>query len=314
MNSSTMVSIITVVQNSERYVKDTIDSVLRQTHEAWELIVVDNGSTDSSLNIANSYADADNRIHVIPMEKSSPSRCKNFGLKNSSESSVYVCFLNTEDLLEPRAIDHLVSLADINNLATGANGNARFIDSSGRPAKMGDSEITDRLRLTVSNGKITTVESNRPTTFECFVVRNYIPFSGAAILRKSVVVEMEGFDERLAPCDDWYLYTQMCRRGPIRFLDETVLQHRLGALTHESDPRVIRNSEILMRRKIALSKNNTTDQAIVAETVFRQWQRYYIKKKLQNARKAITAGKVIVAAKNLGYTVKPIVSLMKGRP
>lgn len=65
MNNSNYISIGIPFYNAEKYLEDAICSVLAQTHEYWELILVDDGSTDNSLSIANKYADNDHRIRVI---------------------------------------------------------------------------------------------------------------------------------------------------------------------------------------------------------------------------------------------------------
>lgn len=65
MNNFSYISIGIPFYNAEKYLEDAICSVLAQTHEFWELILVDDGSTDNSLDIANKYAQLDSRIRVI---------------------------------------------------------------------------------------------------------------------------------------------------------------------------------------------------------------------------------------------------------
>lgn len=67
-----MVSIIMPVYNSEKFVSEAIESVLNQSYKNWELLIVNDGSTDQSPKIINDYAEKDSRIRVFPyLEKRS---------------------------------------------------------------------------------------------------------------------------------------------------------------------------------------------------------------------------------------------------
>ena len=63
-NKNDLVSIITPLYNGERFVSTTIDSVLAQTYSYWEMIIVNDGSTDHSAEIVQSYVDKDSRIKL----------------------------------------------------------------------------------------------------------------------------------------------------------------------------------------------------------------------------------------------------------
>ena len=60
-----MVSVIMPVYNGEKYLKQSIESVIQQTYKDWELIIVNDCSTDNSRNIMQSYADTDSRIRIV---------------------------------------------------------------------------------------------------------------------------------------------------------------------------------------------------------------------------------------------------------
>ena len=67
--SKPLVSVVMAVHNNERYIAESIDGVLEQTYKNWELIVVDDASTDDSLKIARKYASEDSRIRTICLEE-----------------------------------------------------------------------------------------------------------------------------------------------------------------------------------------------------------------------------------------------------
>lgn len=96
-----MVSIITPCYNAERYISETINSVLKQTYDDWEMIIVDDCSTDNSATIIQGYAKKDNRIKYLKTSapSGSPAIPRNIGLDNAKGE--YVAFLDADDLWLP---------------------------------------------------------------------------------------------------------------------------------------------------------------------------------------------------------------------
>ena len=84
-----MTSIIIPCYNVERYVGRTIDSVIRQTNEDWEIIAVDDGSSDETLKVLRSYSERDDRISIFSKENGGVSSARNFGLSKSSGDWIY---------------------------------------------------------------------------------------------------------------------------------------------------------------------------------------------------------------------------------
>ena len=78
-----MISVIIPIYNSEKYLSKCISSVLEQTYKDLELILVDDGSTDNSLNICNDFAERDSRIVVVHQKNAGVSAARNNGLKNA---------------------------------------------------------------------------------------------------------------------------------------------------------------------------------------------------------------------------------------
>ena len=96
------ISIIMPVYNAENYLADAINSVLSQTFTDFELILVDDGSTDSSPEICNSYAEKDSRIVVLHKANGGICDARNAGLKIAKGK--YVGFMDNDDFLEPDAL------------------------------------------------------------------------------------------------------------------------------------------------------------------------------------------------------------------
>ncbi|MEC7754761.1 glycosyltransferase family 2 protein [uncultured Roseivirga sp.] len=107
--STNLVSIITPVFNREADLPLTIRSVLNQTHSNWELLLVDDGSTDNSLNIVRLFSSQDHRIHSIRRDDSLPkgaSACRNIGIDRAKGD--FIMFLDSDDLLAQSCLEHRV--------------------------------------------------------------------------------------------------------------------------------------------------------------------------------------------------------------
>ena len=91
----TRISIIMPVYNCEEYLKESIDSVLKQTMQEWELLCVDDGSTDRSADILREYAKKDSRIHVFTQQNQGAGPARNLGLQNAQGE--FVSFLDADD-------------------------------------------------------------------------------------------------------------------------------------------------------------------------------------------------------------------------
>ena len=126
-----LVSIIVPVYNAERFLKDTINTILNQTYKNWELILVDDCSTDKSVNIINKYSKKDKRINLVKNKVNSKAAVsRNNGIKKSSGR--YLCFLDADDLWDKQKLEKQVSFMKNNNCAFSFTG-YEFADKDGNP-------------------------------------------------------------------------------------------------------------------------------------------------------------------------------------
>lgn len=107
--ANAQISIIVAIFNSEKYLKQCIESILRQNFKDFELILVDDGSNDSSLSICNQYAESDKRVKVIHQENSGQVKARKVGLR--AAVGEYVFFVDSDDWLQPRALEVVCSEA-----------------------------------------------------------------------------------------------------------------------------------------------------------------------------------------------------------
>ena len=105
-NEKILVSIIVPIYGVEKYIASCIDSILNQTYENFELILVDDGSPDKSGVICEKYAISDKRIKVFHKENGGLSDARNYGL--SYANGEYVTFIDSDDLVEKNFLKYHV--------------------------------------------------------------------------------------------------------------------------------------------------------------------------------------------------------------
>lgn len=108
-----MISIILPAYNAERYITECIDSVLNQTFQNWELIIVDDGSTDKTESIAEEYSTKNSKIKYYRITNGGVSNARNFGL--SKAGGEYVFFLDADDFLEKGCLENAIKASTENN-------------------------------------------------------------------------------------------------------------------------------------------------------------------------------------------------------
>lgn len=100
------VSIIIPVYNNENYISQCIESVENQTYKNYEIIIIDDGSTDDSLKLCKKFEKRNDKIKVISINNGGVSNARNIGIKNASGD--YVCFIDSDDYVMPTYIESLI--------------------------------------------------------------------------------------------------------------------------------------------------------------------------------------------------------------
>lgn len=120
MGINDTISILVPVYNVSKYIKQCIESVISQTYPYWELVLVDDGSTDESPTICDNFVNKDSRIKVIHKKNGGLASARNAGLENASGS--WIMMLDGDDWISPYALQKSID--------TAYNHNADFIKFS----------------------------------------------------------------------------------------------------------------------------------------------------------------------------------------
>ena len=116
-NMKNLISIITASYNYENYIKETIESVQAQTYKDWEMIIVDDGSTDNSVDVIKSYVEKDSRIKLFQHEN-----CQNKGLCESLKLGItksqgdWLIILESDDTIVNTYIEEKLKIINENKV------------------------------------------------------------------------------------------------------------------------------------------------------------------------------------------------------
>jgi glycosyltransferase involved in cell wall biosynthesis len=227
-----LVSAIIPNYNYARYVGEAVESALGQTYPNIEVIVVDDGSTDNSLEVLEQYRD---RIKIIDQKNSGVCVARNRGVAESAGE--YIAFLDADDVWLPEKIEKQVekfaSGKDLGLVHVGVID----IDASG-------DELATHL-----NG----MEGDVAAELMMFEKAVILGGGSGVMIPRPVFDEVEGFDESLSTSADWDLYFRISSAFSVGFIGEPLLRYRLhGSNMHSNVARMER--EMLSAYEKAFSR------------------------------------------------------------
>ena len=184
-----IVSIIIPNYNKAKYLSETIYSVLNQSYQNWELIIVDDGSLDNSIELINSFVEKDDRIKLFQRNRlpKGGSTCRNIGIENANGK--YILFLDSDDLLISTTIENrIIIIQSDERLDFVVSSMGTFYE------KIGDSESTWIPSKNIHLKKILAHE---------------LPWSiMQPIWRKGFLQKINGFDEDFPRLQDVEMHTR----------------------------------------------------------------------------------------------------------
>lgn len=249
-------SIITPLFNAEKYIFETIESVICQTYKNWEMIIVDDCSTDKSCDIVKSYQQKDMRIRLIESDINfgGPARPRNIGLRNAR--GAYVAFLDADDVWLPkklaRQVCFMLENPDIDICHTLAN----IIDSHGVVQGYFNTQKTyNILKYLVSKKNLLFYTNNININ--------------SAIMKIDCEIFFEE-DRNIVALEDWKYWIDNLHKGKkIHLLKKILLNYRLrqDSISNRSSDEGYRKA-IYFLSKIFLEKKITTIHFFLAITAF----------------------------------------------
>lgn len=203
-----MFSVVIPLYNKEAYIGDAVNSVLNQTYGDFELIVVDDGSTDASLSIVRSYTDP--RIKVCAKENGGVSSARNYGI--SKARSGYIGFLDADDKWEPGFLEEM----------------KRLIDEYPQCGMYASSFRKLRKYKTFVCGE--EIAEGIVANFFQVKLESRIPCSSAVVVRKEAFDEVGGFPVGMVAGEDDYTWAKVALKYQVAFSPKVlVLVNDIGS-------------------------------------------------------------------------------------
>ena len=193
------ITIVVPAHNAGLYIVETLRSVVRQTYLGWDLVVVDDGSTDNTAALARSVAP---QATVLNGARGGVSRARNTGL--SFSDTEYVLFLDADDVLEPDALERLRSGSNTCDDAVASFGSFCKILPDGSPYPgQPDPGIA----------RYPTGDVLRP-----MLKQNFLANGGHVLVKAEVARRIGGFDPSLRLSEDWEFWCRLALEGPFVFI------------------------------------------------------------------------------------------------
>lgn len=230
------VSILMTIYDAGAYLRLAMDSLLSQSFSDWELVAVENGSTDGSKQVMAAYAAADPRIRVIDLDKNiGRTPALNVALREARGELIAI--LDADDIALPQRLEHQIAFMDSHPGVVLLGGWARLIDGEGKE--------TGALRH----------PSDPEQLKDCLAYAN--PFMhSASMYRRETALAVGGYPEHYAYAQDFALWLALLERGDGAVLPEDLLLFREHAGSATTSPLFAlakaRDGIILFKRAMAL--------------------------------------------------------------
>ena len=299
--------------NSSRFLRQTFESLRAQSLEDWECVVVDDGSADDTLAVAQSCAAEDARFRAVRTENGGPSAARNHGYLLTDPAAEFVTFMDSDDVWLPHALTTLRARLQSDDGAIGAHGLAEMVDEQGELISTWSHSAHGRSRLGREGRTLVPWPLDRPTTFEVLINGNVLFPPGLLLARRTAYERAGKFDERITGGEDWDMLIRLSRFGYLAFVDEVILHYRRHA-SNQGAAEGIERQAWLVRCKGFHSPDNNDAQRTSARKGWRAYQRYMIRERARAALDGVRGRSVIRALDPLARIPVHLFRLVRGYP
>lgn len=255
-----LISIILPVFNAETTIAETIHSVLAQTLIDFELLIINDGSTDATLDIISTIDDP--RINIFTFPNSGVVKSRNRGLEKASGE--LISFIDADDLWTPNKLERQWHALQANSNASVAYSWTNYINASGKFVREGwhsqaDGDVYAELAK------------------NCFIE------NGSNILfRRLILSEIDGFDDSLLMCEDWDFYLRLAEKFQFVCVPEPQILYRISPQSRSNNLlQMERDGLEVLRRTFARSPKRL--QTVRTQSI-RNYYHYLIYRALGDAK------------------------------
>jgi glycosyltransferase involved in cell wall biosynthesis len=220
---SPLISVIIPVYNGEATICKTIQSVLNQTHSNFELLIINDGSTDNTLEVISSVQDS--RIQVFSYKNAGQGTSRNRGLRQAKGE--YVSFIDADDLWTVEKLeDQLTALQQYPEAAVAYSW----------------TDYVNELGEFISHAPQRFYQGN---VYTKLLLSDFIGSGSNVLIRKSAILELNGFDQSLPPAEDWDMWLRLAAQYPFTVVPKPQILYRVSP--HSSSFNVLKMEAASLR-------------------------------------------------------------------
>jgi glycosyltransferase involved in cell wall biosynthesis len=264
-----IVSVIIPCYNHAHFLGEAISSVINQTYPHIEIIVVDDGSTDDTAQVAKAYTN----IRYVWQKNLGLSRARNVGLSNSKGS--YIIFLDADDSLFPDAVE-----IGLRVLAT-----------------RNDCALTFGLYMNIGVQQgLRKLSRDTKYDYKELLQHNVIGNPGVVLYHRWVFTKIGGFDEAINPASDYDHYLRVSRQFPIHCHHQPVVKYRRHGANMSNNSRLMLASTVTALKKQLWHVEGNHELRAAFERGLQYWRRFYGEPIISNIGERFSKGHLIDAA------------------
>jgi glycosyltransferase involved in cell wall biosynthesis len=230
------VTVVIPTYNSGHFLGDSIQSVLTQTFQDFEIIIVDDGSTDNTKEVVQSFTDL--RLGYVYQENEGVSVARNYGFRLSSGNDVI--FLDSDDVLLQDTLRKCVNVLDNYPEAGLCYGQVNMMDEDGYIFRVRKSSFAHNSGIVDQKNQI------RELLFTCRIT------TSAALIRHQCLNEVGAFHEKLRISEDRHMFIRIAKKFPVAYLAEPLIKYRVHTdqLHKQVDPKVAEMANLLILQEV----------------------------------------------------------------
>ena len=223
----TLISVIIPVYNGEKTIGETIKSVCEQDFTDWELIIIDDGSTDSTLRVIERIVDS--RIKVFSFPNGGQAISRNRGIAKAKGE--YIAFLDADDLWTPDKLECQILALEENPQAAVAYSWVDWIDESGN---------------FIQRGSYVNFAGN---VYENILLINFFGNGSNPLICKQALEKVGGFETSLIPAEDWDMWIKLAAHYPFALVPKSQVLYRLSSTSQSTNIRKLETATLKVIEK-----------------------------------------------------------------
>ncbi|GAP94702.1 glycosyltransferase family 2 protein [Leptolyngbya sp. NIES-2104] len=210
MSSDPLVSVVIAAYNAEVFISETLDSIQAQTYSHFEVIVVDDGSSDHTAEIVRLYAQNDDRFQLVQQENSGVAASRNLAIQHSRGK--YIAPIDADDIWYPERLEKHVRCLEASDEWVGLVYSwSMYLTESGS------------IRAYSPFGQLGAVEGN---VLAILVFYNFLDNASTAMFRRSCIDAVGDYNTELKTCEDWDLYLRIAEKYQFAIVPKYLIGYR----------------------------------------------------------------------------------------